>query len=122
MFEALSKYAVFEGRARRQEYWLFALLYFILAIIAGFADGVSGSGLISGLLALALLIPSIAVLVRRLHDTDRSGWWALLMLIPILGTLILLVFCVLKGTDGSNRFGDDPLKPNTSVGRLEPTI
>jgi len=56
-----------------------------------------------------LLIPSVAVLIRRLHDLDRTGWWALFMFLPILGTLLLLVFCVMKGTEGPNRFGPDPL-------------
>lgn len=122
MFEALTKYAVFQGRARRQEYWLFYLLYLILGIIAAVIEGASGAGLISGLLALVMLLPSISVLVRRLHDTDRSGWWALLMLLPILGGLVLLIFCVLKGTDGPNRFGEDPLKPKISENRDEVTF
>lgn len=109
MFEALSKYAEFSGRARRQEYWLFVLLYVILSLIAGVIDAVLGTEAVTLILGLALLIPSVAVLIRRLHDLDRSGWWALFMFLPILGTLLLLVFCVMKGTEGPNRFGPDPL-------------
>lgn len=109
MFEALSKYAEFSGRARRQEYWLFVLLYVILSIVAGVIDAVLGTEAVTLILGLALLIPSVAVLIRRLHDLDRTGWWALFMFLPILGTLLLLVFCVMKGTEGPNRFGPDPL-------------
>jgi len=109
MFEALSKYAEFSGRARRQEYWMFVLLYVISSIVAGLIDIFLGTEAVTIILGLALLIPSVAVLIRRLHDLDRTGWWALFMFLPILGTLLLLVFCVLKGTEGPNRYGPDPL-------------
>ena len=114
-----SKYFEFSGRARRKEYWLFALFYFILNIIAMILDisfglfgeefGIGTFGLIIG---VGLLIPYIAVAVRRLHDKDKSGWFLLLILIPIIGVIVLLVFFCMKGTDGSNRFGDDPLGGN----------
>ena len=114
MFDAIKKYAVFSGRARRKEYWLFILLYFILIIVGSFIDGfmgmydpVSGYGPISAIVTLGLLIPSIAVLVRRLHDIDKSGWWALLSLVPI-ANLVILVFMFFNGTVGENRFGPDP--------------
>lgn len=113
----LKKYAEFTGRARRKEYWLFVLLSFGIYIVASILDGIAGlSGVIAGVYgpimtaaALGLLIPSIAVGVRRLHDTDRSGWWLLIALVPFVGGIVLLVFMVLEGTNGANRFGPDPL-------------
>lgn len=109
MLEALTKYAEFSGRSRRREYWLFFLFTIIANMVAGVLDVATGTGAISAIVAIVLIVPSIAVLVRRLHDTNRSGWWALLILLPILGGLILLIFCIFKGTQGSNRFGPDPL-------------
>jgi len=114
--EALTKkYATFEGRARRTEYWYFMLFYFLAFVAFAIVDGVTGTldeeagiGLLSGLFVLATLIPTIAVLVRRLHDTDRSGWWALLNLVPLVGGLVLLVFTVLDSQPGANRFGPNP--------------
>ena len=115
LFEAVKKYAVFSGRARRKEYWMFVLLYFIayvvgivIDVIVGTFNPIAGFGLVSGLVSLGLLIPSIGVLVRRLHDTDRSGWWGLIIFIPIIGTIGILVFMCLNGTNGENRFGSDP--------------
>lgn len=115
MFDALKKYGVFHGRARRKEYWLYALLYFILAVAAAVLDKVSGTfsyetgmGVFSSLLTLALFLPSLAVSIRRLHDIDKSGWWMLMALVPILGIITLWVFFCLDGTVGSNRFGEDP--------------
>ncbi len=114
--EALTrKYATFEGRARRTEYWYFVLFY-VLAIVAlaivdvivGTYNEESGLGLLSGLFMLATILPSLAVLVRRLHDTDHSGWWALLNLVPFVGALVLLVFTVLDSQPGANRFGPNP--------------
>lgn len=111
----LKKYAVFSGRAQRAEYWYFVLFYVIGYVVLGLLDGSlrspdedSGYGLLTGLFALALLIPSLAVGVRRLHDTDRSGWWLLLMFVPLIGAIVLLVFTVQDGTRGDNRFGPDP--------------
>lgn len=117
----LKKYADFTGRARRKEYWMFVLLSFGIYIAASILDSIAGmSGLVGGVYgpimvaaALGLLIPSIAVGVRRLHDTDRSGWWLLIALVPIIGSIVLLVFMVLEGTRGSNRFGPDPLAGET---------
>ncbi|AOI81142.1 MULTISPECIES: DUF805 domain-containing protein [Burkholderia] len=113
----LNKYATFEGRARRAEYWYFALLTCVLSIVAQVV-GAAGhdAGLITllllvvlGLISLALIIPSIAVSVRRLHDTGRSGWFLLLALIPIVGGILLLVWMCSRGTEGPNRFGADPI-------------
>ena len=113
--EVLKKYAVFNGRARRKEYWYFVLFHMIISIVLGVIDGLTGSfsgevglGLLGAIYALAVLIPSIAVIVRRLHDTDRSGWWILISLIPLIGTIVLIVFLVLDSTPGANRFGENP--------------
>ena len=111
----LKKYLVFEGRARRKEYWFFVLFNIIIAMILAIIDGTIGTlnpetgvGLLSGIYSLAVLIPTFAVAIRRLHDTDRSGWWLLIGLVPLLGGLVLLVFFVLDGTPGTNQFGPNP--------------
>jgi len=114
-FEVLKKYAVFSGRARRKEYWYFFLFNIIVSIVLGVIDGITGSfspeagmGLLGGIYALAVLIPGIAVSVRRLHDTDRSGWWLLIALIPLIGAIVLLVFMVQDSKPGQNQFGSNP--------------
>ena len=105
----LKQYAVFEGRARRKEYWMFSLFNFVIALAITVVESVIGTGgTIYGLYALLVLIPSIAVAVRRLHDTGRSGWWLLLALIPAIGAIILLVFLVLDSEVESNDYGDNP--------------
>lgn len=108
--EALRKYAVFTGRARRKEYWMFFLWNFIIAIIFSIITAISYGRLefLSVLYAIVLLIPGIAVAVRRLHDTNRNGWWFLIGLIPIVGTIILIVFLAKNGQVGENRYGPDP--------------
>ena len=109
------KYATFSGRARRKEYWLFYLAWFILAVIAFGIDEVIGSPVIEigvvGIVNVALICPSLAVSVRRLHDTNRRGWWLLMYLIPFIGAIWLIVLFCFKGTEGENRFGPDPLAP-----------
>jgi uncharacterized membrane protein YhaH (DUF805 family) len=112
---ALKKYATFEGRARRKEFWFFALFNFLAIVLLALIDGVLGTfseevglGLFSGIYVLAIFIPSIAVTVRRLHDTDRSAWWILLSFFPLIGGLVLLVFEVLDSTPGENRYGPNP--------------
>jgi uncharacterized membrane protein YhaH (DUF805 family) len=113
--DVLKKYAVFNGRARRKEYWMFFLFNVIISIVLLIVDGIIGTsavpgalGLLGGLYALALLIPGIAVAVRRLHDTGRSGWWILIGLVPFVGGIILIVFLVQDGTPGDNQFGSNP--------------
>ena len=113
--EVLKKYAVFSGRARRKEYWMFFLFNVIITVVIalaesamGIADPESGYGPIGVVYALAVLIPGIAVTVRRLHDTDHSGWWLFIALIPILGAIILLVFMVRDGQAGTNQYGPNP--------------
>ncbi len=106
----LKKYAVFAGRARRKEYWMYTLIYVLIAVVLGFLDAMlGGAGLLGTLLAIALFLPSLAVTVRRLHDTGRSGWWVLIAFVPLVGVIVLLVFMCLAGTSGRNPYGEDPL-------------
>ena len=107
--EVLKKYAVFSGRARRQEYWMFVLFNFIIAIVLGIIEGIIGiPGILSTLYMLAVLLPSIAVSVRRLHDTDRTGWWLLIGFVPVIGFIVLLIFMVMDSTAGENQYGPNP--------------
>ena len=106
-------YANFSGRATRSEYWGFVLfsclayfvIAFVLALLGGSEDEINT---IIGLLGLALFLPSLAVAVRRLHDTDRSGWWLLLGLIPFVGAVVLLVFYCQDSRAADNRYGANP--------------
>jgi len=109
------KYADFKGRARRKEYWLYAVFVIVLMMVLTFLDVLldlihyeSGIGLLSGLFLLGTIIPSTAVVVRRLHDIDRTGWWYLFAFVPLIGVIVLLIFACTPGTKGSNRFGADP--------------
>ncbi|MFC2544241.1 DUF805 domain-containing protein [Aggregatibacter sp. oral taxon 458] len=111
----LKNYATFSGRARRKEYWMFFLISALISIVLTLLDILLGTysveyeaGLFSGLYSLLILIPSIAVVVRRLHDTDRSGWWILISLIPLIGVIVLFVFICLDSQPGTNRFGANP--------------
>lgn len=111
----LKNYATFSGRARRKEYWIFFLFNVLISLGLGVIDVVAGTysveyetGFFSGLYSLLVLIPSIAVSVRRLHDTNRSGWWVVISLIPIIGVLVLFVFTCLDSQPGTNRFGVNP--------------
>jgi len=134
----LKRYAEFTGRSRRKEYWMYVLLLIVVGFVIGIIEAVLGLthmvgpyGPISALFALATFVPSLAVGVRRLHDTNRSGWWLLigygplilglvlmatgmlqftmiLMLLALLGFVVLLVFMVLEGTKGPNQYGADP--------------
>jgi uncharacterized membrane protein YhaH (DUF805 family) len=105
----LSKYADFQGRAARPEYWWFALFNALADILASILDkDVIGYPVLQVIVALALIIPAVAVGVRRLHDTDRSGWWLLVVFVPLIGGVALLVWFCFKGTAGDNRFGPAP--------------
>ncbi|HZH04816.1 MAG TPA: DUF805 domain-containing protein [Myxococcaceae bacterium] len=105
----LKRFADFNGRARRKEYWMFVLFNTLAIVVLSILDRLLGlsSGIFSTLYFLATLVPSLAVGVRRLHDTERSGWLMLLAIIPLAG-LVLLVFMALEGTPGPNRFGPNP--------------
>jgi uncharacterized membrane protein YhaH (DUF805 family) len=127
------KYVTFGGRASRSEYWWWVLFIILSSIVVGIVESALGLGsgavteLEGGLSAsyaggplsiiwsLANLLPGIAVGVRRLHDTDRSGWWLLISFIPLIGAIVLLVFFCTKGTTGPNRFGHDPLGSPANV-------
>jgi uncharacterized membrane protein YhaH (DUF805 family) len=119
MAEPIRKYATFEGRARRAEYWWFELFLILVSIVLAIVDmsvfgleflkDYGGIGPIGGLFSLAMLVPSLAVSVRRLHDKDKSGWYLLIGLIPLVGGIILLVWFCQRGTIGDNRFGPDPV-------------
>ena len=113
--EVLKKYAVFNGRARRKEYWYYYLFYMltyivliIIDVVAGTFSAEAGMGLLSGIYTLSVLIPSIAVGVRRLHDTNRSGWWLLIGLIPIIGAIVLIVFLASDSKPEENQYGPNP--------------
>lgn len=98
-----NKYLDFSGRAKRPEFWWFVLFCFLVSMALGMV-----SSTISGLFSLATLLPSLAVGARRLHDTDRSGWWQLIWLIPIIGWIVLLVFMAQEGESGDNQYGPVP--------------
>jgi len=115
MFDPLRKYAQFQGRAHRAEYWQFILFYAVVYLVLMAVVGAAGQGAarapatgLVGLFALAMFVPHLAVGVRRLHDTERSGWWLLIGLVPLLGAIVLLIFFVIEGTKGQNKFGPDP--------------
>lgn len=114
--EVLKKYAVFSGRARRKEYWFFALFNTIVYILFGVLAGVMGQdsasivGILIFIYALGVLLPAIGVTIRRLHDIDKSGWWILVSFVPFIGGIVLFIFTVLPGTPGPNNFGEDPIQ------------
>jgi uncharacterized membrane protein YhaH (DUF805 family) len=128
MLMPLRRYAEFDGRSCRQEYWMFMLLQILVGIVMIVIVGAAGAmttpnvdggepstagDLIFGLLALVwfglFVIPTIAVTVRRFHDQDKSGWFWFIRFVPIVGGLILIIFMCTAGTQGSNQYGEDPL-------------
>lgn len=118
----LSKYAQFDGRATRAEYWYFTLINMLVVVALGFVDSLIGFafldmpfGLLGGVYSLAILMPYWAVTVRRLHDTGRSGWWLLLELLPGIGHLLLFIFMVLDSHYNDNEYGANP-KPGQQGG------
>lgn len=109
------KYAGFEGRASRSEYWWFVLFYVIAFVVATILDQIWGFPLLAVLLWLALIVPSIAATARRLHDTNRSGWWILISLVPFVGSIILLVFVLMPSDPQANQFGAAPAQTTAST-------
>jgi len=127
--DVLKKYVVFSGRARRKEFWMFTLFSAIISIVLSVidraigTDSSTGTGLLGGIYSLLVLLPSLAVTVRRLHDTNRSGAWIFIGLLPIIGWIVLLVFTVQEGTPGENSHGPDPKAAErfgTAAGSAEP--
>lgn len=110
----IKKYAVFDGRARREEYWMFVLYNIVFSMVASFIDGMLGTstaygwGLISGLYSLGVLLPSLGVAIRRLHDVGKSGWFILIGLIPIVGWIGILILLVMDSNPGTNKYGPNP--------------
>lgn len=107
--KVLKNYVGFEGRARRTEYWMFILFNFIASLILGFIGGFIGlDSILAYIYSLAVMLPSLAVAVRRLHDTGRSGWMILLSLIPLVGAIVLIVFMCQDSQPGDNKYGSNP--------------
>jgi uncharacterized membrane protein YhaH (DUF805 family) len=107
--EVLKKYAVFSGRARRTEFWMFVLINIIITLVLAVIEGLLGTGgVLGGLYGLAVLIPGIAVSIRRLHDTNRCGYAYLLNLIPVIGWIIFIIFAAEEGGPGANQYGPNP--------------
>ncbi|MDD3325150.1 MAG: DUF805 domain-containing protein [Sulfurospirillaceae bacterium] len=105
----LRQYTVFTGRSRRQEFWMFTLISFLASLACVIVGRIIGVGDTLNLLySLAVLLPTIGVGIRRLHDTNRTGWWLLLGLIPIVGLIVLIIFMAQDGNSGENQYGADP--------------
>ncbi|MEW2070889.1 DUF805 domain-containing protein [Streptomyces sp. NPDC007346] len=105
--DVLKNYAGFSGRARRKEYWMFALVNFVIAIVLSIIGAAIGTDILYYVYLLAVLIPSLAVGVRRLHDTGRSGWW-LLIALTLIGGIVLIVFLASEGKQEPNQYGANP--------------
>lgn len=112
-----SNYVNFSDRACRSEYWYWVLFAIIGAIVTYIIDHVIGLPVTNTIFTLATFLPGLSVGIRRLHDLDRSGWWILLFLIPLVGAIILIIWFCSKGTDGPNRFGADRL---AGLGQVKP--
>jgi uncharacterized membrane protein YhaH (DUF805 family) len=107
--KVMKQYADFKGRARRKEYWMFFLFNFIASFILGAVDAAVGSyGALTGIYALAVFIPSLAVGVRRLHDTGKSGWMLLIAFIPVIGSIWLIILFIMDSTPGETQYGANP--------------
>ena len=115
-----SNYSKFKGRARRSEYWWIQLFLVLTNLAVAAIDLVlmngdverfianGGGGIVGLIWILVTIVPALAVLVRRLHDTGKSGWWALIGFVPLVGGIVLLVFTVLDSDAGGNKFGESP--------------
>lgn len=104
-----NKYAQFTGRSRRKEFWMFVLFNFLVGVVLAIVDRALGlNGILNGVYTLAILVPAIALWVRRLHDIGKSGWWVLIGLIPFIGAIVLIVFAVQDSNPGANEYGENP--------------
>ena len=121
--DVIKKYAVFNGRAARPEFWWFVLINLIIAAVINLvfsAIGGRNTGqVVSDLYSLAVLLPSLGVGIRRLHDTNRTGWWYLLVFIPVIGWIVLIVFLAMAGDPGSNNYGPNPQNPDAGAGGMQ---
>jgi uncharacterized membrane protein YhaH (DUF805 family) len=116
--DVLKKYAVFDGRAGRPEYWWFTLINTIISLVLRLVIPGGAGPIISELYGLAVLLPEIGVTIRRLHDTNRTGWWILVVLIPVIGWIWLIVLLATRGDSGANSYGPPP--DGTGIG--EPVV
>ncbi len=121
--KCLSNYVTFSGRAQRSEYWWFVLFVILVCVAAAILDNLlgitftdDGDGPIQVVVGLAVALPTLSVAVRRLHDQDRSGWWWWINIVPVIGPIAFVVMMCLRGTEGPNRFGLDPLRPKSGGG------
>ena len=118
--DAWKNYINFQGRARRKAYWMFVLFNIIALVILSLIEGAlglsgqNGYGILTGLYSLAIILPLIALAVRRLHDTGRSGWWILIGLVPLVGPIVLIVFYVTDSQPGTNQYGPNPKESPTA--------
>ena len=104
----LTNYFKFGGRGARPEYWWFMLACTIAGLVGAGIDTLDGREILEPLVSLGTIIPTVSAAGRRLHDTDRSGWWQLIALIPLIGWIVLIVWLASRGTPGSNRYGQPP--------------
>ena len=104
----LKKYADFSGRARRKEFWMFVLFNFIIAVVLGVVDSMIGVPVLGLIYTLGVLIPSLAVGARRLHDIGKTGWWQLIAFVPFIGVIVLIIFFVMDSNPGDNQYGPNP--------------
>jgi uncharacterized membrane protein YhaH (DUF805 family) len=118
--DAWKNYVNFQGRARRKAYWMFVLFNIIALVILSLIEGAlglsgqNGYGILTGLYSLAIILPLIALAVRRLHDTGRSGWWILIGLVPLIGPIVLIIFYVTDSQPGANQYGPNPKESPTA--------
>ena len=113
-----NRYVDFKGRAGRREFWYFTLFYLIIAVILGIIDslvfgsvsenGTPSAGVLGSIFSLALLLPSLGISIRRLHDIGKSGWWLLIGLVPLIGCIVLLIFYIKDSQPGTNQYGPNP--------------
>lgn len=101
----LKRYSDFSGRSRRKEYWMFILINALIGFAIGIVDGLFGTLILTGIYYLTVLVPTVAVSIRRLHDTGRSGWWLLVSFVPIVGLLVMIYFTTMDSEVGENDYG-----------------
>lgn len=116
-----NKYAMFDGRSSLKEFWMFTLVSIIASIVVAIVGGIIHMKFLSQLYSLAVLVPSIAVGIRRLHDTNKSGWFVLIGLIPVLGWIVLIVLFAQKGDAGANQYGPAPIATAHTDSSAAPT-